>query len=176
MEYVYSSDRAVLSANSTEDGILPGEFVITVAGGGCRRATGTDGRISGLVEDFDDEHIADNPYDYRSSQDDFTYDIGMRVKWGGDEQGALLRARTPADNGTDPAANITEWDVVGIPDRSGMEGRIVEEGYTDGQGTPVTYNRSNGNFLPIGVARGNSSEVPVNDFNELTHIVRKNDL
>lgn len=171
MEYVYSSDRPVLSAPSNESGILPGEFVITVSGGGCRRATGTDSRIAGLVEDFDDEHIAENPYDYRSSQDDFTYDTGMRVKFGGDEQGALLRARTPADNGSDPAANIVEWNVVGIPDIAGFEGRIVEEGYTDGGST--VYERGAGNFLPIGVARGNSSEVPVNGFNELTHIVRK---
>lgn len=174
MEYVYESDRPVLSALSTEDGILPGEFVITVSGGGCRRATGTDSRISGLVEDFDDNHIADNEYDFRSSIDDFTYDIDDRPKFGGDEQGALLRARTPADNGSDPAANITEWDVVGIPDIAGFEGRIVEDGYTDGGAT--VYERGAGNFLPVGVARGNSSEVPVNGFNEITHIVRKNDL
>lgn len=171
MEYVYDCDRSVVSAPSNEDGILPGEFVTVVSGGGCRRATGTDDRISGVVADFDDEHIADHEHDYRDSIEDYTYDTGMRVKFGGDEQSAKMRVRTPQDNGTDPVVNIQEWDVVGIPDISGYEGRIVENQYTDDAGT--VYEIGAGNFLPVGVAYGNSSEVPISSPNELTHLIRK---
>lgn len=177
MKYAYSRDRPVLSDISNVDGILPGELVYCVSGGGLRRATGADPRMDGVVEDFADQHIADNAYDYRSSIDDFSYDTGMRVQFDGHEDGARFRALTPVDDGDgDPAPNIQEWDVVGVPDRSGMEGRLVQEGYTDGQSTPVTYNRSNGNFLAVGIARATASSVPTTSYDELTNVVRRTDL
>lgn len=170
-QYAFNCDRSTLSALSNEDGILPGELVFTVSGGGVRRATGTDGRVDGVVEDFVDAHSAQHPYDHRSDIDQFTYDTGDMVKFAGDEQNARLRVRTPADAG-DPAPNITEWSVVGIPDIVGMEGRVVEEGYSPDGGTTI-YERGAGNFTAVGVARGNADNVPATGFNDLVTVVRK---
>lgn len=170
--FAYSADRPPLSGIADEDGILPGELVFADASG-VGKATYADGRISGVVEDFADAHSADHRQDYRSGIDQFTYDTGMRVKFAGDEHNARLRVRTIDDNGTDPAANISAWDVVGIPDKASLAGRLVQEGYTDNAGT--VYDRAGGNFLPVGRARGTASSIPSNSFDDFIDIVRRVD-
>lgn len=179
-EFAFDCDRPTLSAPAGEGGIIPGELVLGVSGGGVVHATGTDSRVSGVVERFPDQRIADHPYDYRSSIDNFQYSNGDLVKYAGDEQGARLFVLTPSDNGTDPAVNITQNTVVGIPDISGFEGRVVEEGYTD-SGT-TTYDRSAGNFNAVGVAYEHSDDsitndgLPADGFDERVKIVRKTNL
>lgn len=73
----------------------------------------------------------------------------------------VVKIRTATDTGgNESAPTITDGDVVGLIDTSAgtlsstadYAGRIVEEGYTDGESTAVTYNRSNNNFIPVGVA------------------------
>jgi hypothetical protein len=91
---------------------------------------------------------------------DENYDSGQRVQYQPQEDSAVVRVRTPEDNGTDPAAAIDHKTVVGVIDAAGgtvasaaeFQGRVVEEGYTDGAGTPTTYDRSSGNFKALGVA------------------------
>lgn len=174
-DHAYSSDRPPLSGIADEDGILPGELLYADSNG-VGKATYSDGMILGVCENFADSHLAVNEYDYRSGIDQFTYDTGDRVKFGGAEDGARLKVRTIGDNGTDPAANVTEWDVVGIADKSSLAGRLVQEGYTDGASTPVTYNRSNGNLLPIGIARNTAASIPSNEYNDLVDIVYRSNL
>lgn len=91
---------------------------------------------------------------------DEVYDTDQRVQYQPFEDSAIVRIRTPEDNGTDQAPAIGHRDVVGIVDAAGgtiasaseFQGRIVQEGYTDNAGTPTTYNRSNNNFKAAGVA------------------------
>lgn len=105
--------------------------------------------------------------DYIAKEDDETTDYlykaseNDRASFGGDADRDVIKARTAEDTGGNEAApSITAGDVVGVIDTSAgtltstseYEGRVVQEGYTDGESTPVTYNRSNGNFFAIGVA------------------------
>lgn len=91
---------------------------------------------------------------------DHSYSSGQRVQFQPFEDSAIVRIRTPEDNGTDPSPTIGHKDVVGILDAAGgtiasaaeFQGRVVEEGYTDGAGTPTTYDRATGNFKAVGVA------------------------
>lgn len=175
MEYAYKADRPTLGGTvASGQSILPGELVTAAEGGGISLTAGSDGRTDGVVEDFADAHIAENQYDYRGSLDAFTYDAGMMIQFAGYEDGAYLRVKTPEDNGTDPAPNIDEWSVVGIPDIGGYEGRVVEEGYTDAGA--VTYDRAGGNFLPVGIARASSPKVPQTGFDSFTHVIVRRDL
>lgn len=183
MLYIDSADRSLLSDKVTENGVLPGELVYFQEGGGVRRATGADARVDAIVEDFADDHIASHEEDYRESIEDFTYDVsdGDSLAAGGGEDSARLRVRTPVDGGDgDPAPSIQQWSVVGIPDRAGMEGRVVQEGYTDGASTPVTYNRSNGNFNTLGIAAGSDPKTHINgsmsEFDGLIHVIARKDL
>jgi hypothetical protein len=84
------------------------------------------------------------------------YDTGQRVQYQPQEDSAVVRIRTPEDNSTDPAPAIDHKTVVGILDASALQGtaaefqgRVVEEGYTDGT---TTYDRASGNFKAVGVA------------------------
>lgn len=182
MIYIDVADRSPLGDNVSEDGMLPGELAFFASGGGMRRATGADSRVDGVIADLADDHIAEHDEDFRSGLDQFTYDSsnGDRAQAGGGEDHARLRCRTPVDGGDgDPAPTIQGWSVVGIPDRTGMEGRIVEEGYTDGQSTPVTYNRSNGNFNPVGLAMMSDSKTHgsgMSEYDGLVHVLRRVDL
>lgn len=93
-------------------------------------------------------------FHYKSSEDD-------RASFGGDADRDVIKVRSAEDTGGNEAApSISDGDVVGVIDTSAgtltstgeYKGRVVEEGYTDGESTPVTYNRSNGNFFAIGLA------------------------
>lgn len=181
MLHIDSADRAMLGDAVNEDGIRPGEFMFAVEGGGFRKATGADSRVDGIVEDFSDDHIADHEEDYRTSLADYTYDAsnGDNAAIGGAEDAARLRARTPADNGTDPAPAIQQWSVVGIPDAgSSFAGRIVEEGYTNAAAT--TFDRATGNFNVVGLAMGSDPKTHVSgsfsEYDGLIHVLYRSDL
>jgi hypothetical protein len=89
-----------------------------------------------------------------------------RVQYQPVEDSAVVRIRTPEDNGTDPAPDVNHQTVVGVVDASAVQGsagefqgRVVEEGYDDGT---TTFNRSNNNFKAIGVAyRPDQNPAPV---------------
>lgn len=174
--FVYSSDRPNLSADATED-IQPGE-IVAISGTGAALCQGSDDFGGVALGVRSGEWVADDDEDWSANYSDFVYtaadDHPMPV--GGDEDGARLRVYTAKDNGTDPAADISGWDVVGIPAAGTLTtpndshyGRLVEEGYTDGAGTPTTYSRANGNFLPIGRAIPTGA-APKNAFDELVHV------
>lgn len=125
--------------------------------------------------------VADNPLtgDQIALDEDevggFTYESAEndRVVFGGDGDRDRIKLRTAEDTGgNEPTPNITDEDVVGIIDTSAgtlsstdeYHGRIVEEGYEDGESTPTTYNRSNNNFIAIGKAyrdEGTAYDTPV---------------
>lgn len=92
----------------------------------------------------------DNSYGvFESAEDD-------RASAWGDEDGGVIKLRTLPDNGTDPAVDISNGDVVGVANVTDGDGYLVEEGYTDNGGT--TYGRSStGDFVALGVADRDSS-------------------
>lgn len=174
MLFADENDRSPQSDVVTEE-LMNGELVFAVEGGGVRKAAGTDSRIDGIVDTVSGDHIAEDPYDFRTNIEDFTYKPSEDARasfFAGGEGGAYLRVRTPTDEGY-TAPNIQQWSVVGIPDIAGYEGRLVEEGYTadpDGDGTDTTYSRSNSNFLAVGLALPASSQVPQTAFDDLFHV------
>lgn len=105
-------------------------------------------------------------FTYLASEDD-------RVNFGGDADADVIKLRTAEDTGgNEPTPSISDGDVVGFIDTSAgtlsstaeFHGRIVEEGYEDGESTPTTYNRSNSNFVAIGTAYrddGQAYDTPV---------------
>lgn len=125
------------------------------------------------------DHVAfdvdDTDHDiYKSADDD-------RVPSGGDADRDVIKALTAEDTGGNEATpDITDGDVVGIVDTSAgslsstaeYKGRVVEEGYDDGESTPTTYNRSNNNFFALGVAHRDD----VNAFDEPVRIEVRKDL
>lgn len=121
--------------------------------------------MSGEFIGDDEDSVTGVPESYKAAENDRVPALPLT-------DGDTVKARTAADNGTDPAPSIGDGDVVGVIDTSTgslasggeFEGRLVEEGYTDGGGTPTTYNRSNGNFMPLGTAYkdgGTAHDVPV---------------
>lgn len=156
--YVDQADRSYLSGVADED--IKAGVLIFDDGTGVRRLEFADGDYDGLAV-HDPEVLAAEDHDVGTTAADFTYASGDRVRYQPSEDGAILRVRTIKDNSTDPAASVSHRDVVGIVDETvatlsgsaqDFEGRIVEEGYTDGDATPTTYNRSNSNFLALGRA------------------------
>lgn len=118
--------------------------------------------------------VADNPRrgDYIAEEPDettnFLYESAEndRIPVGGDADHDVIKVRTAEDaGGNESPPDISEEAVVGVVDTSAgtlsstseYEGRIVEEGYDDGESTATTYNRSNDNFFAVGVARRDSS-------------------
>lgn len=181
-----SNDSAMVSEK-----VLPGELVRhDPADGKLRVATGADGRVDGVAAGMESAAwVAEDEDDFRTNRSDFAYypkghadadkyDGLFPVPYGGNTDEDELRLRTPTDNGTDPAPTFGPNSVVGIADSdANFAGRVVQEGYTDGASTPVTYNRSNGNFLPIGTVSSAAPEIRENDgsysaFDSLLHVDR----
>lgn len=180
--FLESYDRALKSHIAAND-VHVGEIV---ADDGTGKATPFDAAshgeddLQGVADRLHAaDHVAfdvdDNQHDvYLAAEDD-------RVPSGGDADRDVMKALTPEDAGGNEAApNITDGDVVGIIDTTAgtltstaeYQGRVVEEGYTDGESTPVTYNRSNGNFFALGVAHRDD----VNEFDEPVRIEVRKDL
>lgn len=186
MSLIYAEQRndneTTLSGLATED-IPPGDLV-TVTASGAELADANDhDRIDGIALNLEaGDHIARHPLDYEADVDDFVYQPAGnkdshdllpneddRVPVGGRFDGAAVYPRTVADtSGSLTAPSINYGDVVGVVDTSVGDapndpGAVVEEGYTNGA---TTFNRSNGNFLPLGRARGieGGSSYPVTSF------------
>lgn len=110
------------------------------------------------------DYIAAEPdettdWTYSSSDDE-------RASFGGSADRDVIKARTAEDpGGNESAPSISDGDVVGVVDTSAgslsstteYEGRVVEEGYDDGESTATTYNRTNDNFYAVGIAHRDSS-------------------
>lgn len=135
-------------------------------------ATATDG-VDGVALGLSTlEWVAEESYDWRDNPkgdllQNFTYtknDDHPMPYADLTEDGQRLRLRLPEKGGTAP--NVTQRDILGVTDL--YEGRLVQEGYSDG-GT--TYSRQKGNFVPVGFARGTAPTVPVNQFDELVHVI-----
>lgn len=168
--YVEQADRSPHSGVANED-IYAGELVhddgdgVNVltyaatdedAGGhiGLARYDGQAFAREHEDEEREDKYVAGDPQRERVQYQPF-------------EDSAVVRIRTPEDNGTDPAPDINHKTVVGVLDdgstvasASEFQGRVVQEGYTDDAAT--TYDRSSGNFKAVGVAyRPDQNPAPV---------------
>jgi hypothetical protein len=149
--YIESKDRPAQSgiANAA---VVAGELVFD-DGSGVDPMEFADGDFSGVAE-YSEEFLSADDIDAIADEE---YQTGDRVIYGGAEDAAVIKVRTPEDNSTDPAPSIGHGDIVGVVDETStvasaaeFEGRVVQEGYTDDAAT--TYNRGNSNFLAIGRA------------------------
>lgn len=176
----------ILSESSYKSGVANedidvGELVFNLDTGGVRRADGSDARIDGVAVfpktgDAISEDEDDATYGvYVASEDD-------RVAYGANTQSDRFNALTIEDGGQgNSAPSIEHGTVVGLVDPTnadapdGVKGRVVEEGYSadiDGDGAATTFNRSNGNFLPLGLAYKDSAT----SFDTLVEVERRTDL
>lgn len=149
--YVEQADRSPQSGVANES-IYAGELIHD-DGDGADVLTFADGAKKAGLARYDAEAMA---AEWEEDIVEEVYDAGQRVQYQPLEDSAILRIRTPEDNGTDPAVSVSHRDVVGIVDASALQGsaaeyqgRVVEEGYDDGT---TTFNRSNDNFKAAGVA------------------------
>ena len=157
--YVEQADRSPRSAVANES-IYAGELVHDDGDGlDVLTYAETDEDAGGHVglARYDTEAMA---AEWDEDIVDESYATDQRCQYHPFEGSARVRIRTPEDNGTDPAPSIDHQTVVGVIDAAGgtassaseFQGRVVEEGYTDGAGTPTTYDRSSDNFKAVGVA------------------------
>lgn len=149
--YVEQADRSPQSGVANES-IYAGELVHD-DGDGVDGYVFADGVENVALARYDAQQMA---AEWEEDIVEEVYDAGQRVQYQPLEDSAILRIRTPEDNGTDPAVSIGHRNVVGVVDASALQGsaeeyqsRIVEEGYDDGT---TTFNRSNSNFKAIGRA------------------------
>lgn len=154
--YVEQADRSPQSAVANET-IYAGELVHD-DGDGLNVLTyaATDEDAGGHVglARYDAEAMA---AEWEEDIVDESYATDQRAQYQPFEDSAVVRIRTPEDNGTDPAPAIDHKTVVGVLDDGStvdsaaeFQGRIVQEGYTDNAAT--TYDRGSGNFKAVGVA------------------------
>jgi len=154
--YVEQADRSPQSAVANET-IYAGELVHD-DGDGLNALTyaATDEDAGGHVglARYDAEAMA---AEWEEDIVDESYATDQRAQYQPFEDSAVVRIRTPEDNGTDPAPAIDHKTVVGVLDDGStvdsaaeFQGRVVEEGYTDNAAT--TYDRGSGNFKAVGVA------------------------
>jgi len=156
--YVESADRPYHSGIAQED-IHVGTIVSKTGAGQVNLTDDVDTAADGLAtaprrgEYIADEADETTTFKYLASEN-------ARVPYADlDEAGAVLKARTISDNGTDPAPSISDGDVVGVAHKAdgAFRGRLVEEGYTDNGA--VTYDSGSSNFTVVGETyRDDSSE------------------
>lgn len=150
--YTESIDRPYHSKLAGED-IHVGTLVHENGSGAFRRAEATDNRIDYLAAKvrrgdyiaFDeDDDLSD--FDYNSADND-------RVPAQPLVDGDVIKVHVADDNGTDPAPDISNDDVVGIAGVGGaeFEGRVVQEGYTADDATEYSESGA-GDFLKLGKA------------------------
>lgn len=159
--YVEQADRSPHSGLANES-IYAGELVSDEGAGVSVLTFGDSGEGAGLAR-FDAEAMAAEDYDEVVEE---VYDTDQRVQYQPFEDSAVVRIRTPEDNGTDPAPDIGHQNVVGIVDASALQGtadefqgRVVQEGYSDGT---TTFDRASDNFKAVGVAyRPDQNPAPV---------------
>lgn len=155
--YVEQSDRAYQSGLADE-ALKAGELVYDDGEGVAAYQYG-DGFLDGLLL-YDAEFMAAEDEDAISDE---TLEVGDRAKYAPLEGALIGHVRTvpESNSGVTSAPSIGHGDVVGVVDSTvgdasaDMDGRIVEEGYTNDENddtTSTTFNRSNGNFVAIGEA------------------------
>lgn len=175
--YIESADRPAQSGVANE--AIKAGTLVKDDGAGVTLATFSDGDVDGVAE-YSEEVLSARDIDDIADE---TYDTGERVIFGGNADGDVIKVRTAGDTGgNESAPSIGHRDVVGLIDTSAgtlsstaeYEGRIVQEGYTDGEGTPTTYNRSNGNFIAIGRAYRPAKQNgdTVSEFDQPVRVVR----
>lgn len=158
--YVESADRPYQSRIAAED-VHVGTLVNENGSDNYERTNGADhSAIEALAtaprrgDYIAKEADETTDFKYLASEDDRVPALPLADR-------DVVKVRTAEDTGgNESAPSISDGDVVGVIDTSAgtltstaeYEGRIVEEGYTDGESTPTTYNRTNSNFLPLGVA------------------------
>jgi len=153
--YVEQADRSPLSGIVNE--VITAGELISDTGSGVDKLTFADsGDGAGLARYDATAFARDYDDDIRSPQYEPNDPQRERAQYQPLEDSAIVKIRTPEDNGTDPAPAIGHKTTVGIVDASALQGsadeyqgRIVEEGYDDGT---TTFNRSNNNFKAVGVA------------------------
>jgi hypothetical protein len=153
--YVEQADRSPQSG--VVDEIITAGELISDAGTGVSKLVFADGGENAGLARYDGTAFArDYADDARQPQYEPDDPQRERAQYQPFEDSAVVKIRTPEDNGTDPAPAIGHKTTVGIVDASALqgsadeyEGRIVEEGYDDGT---TTFNRSNSNFKAVGVA------------------------
>lgn len=155
--YTESVDRPYTSGLVSED-VDVGTLAADDGSGGIRRAEATDNRIDYLAAKHRrGDFIA---YDEDDDLTSFTYESADndRAPLQPLVDGDVIKAHTAQDNGTDPAADISNKDIVGIAGVGGteFEGRLVESGYTDDAGT-VYSEAGAGDFLKLGKAYRDSA-------------------
>lgn len=159
--YVDETDRSARSGPVNEP--IP-------IGTACTRVAGSVELLDG-TDNTDFDGVADSPRrgeyiaEEADESSDFTYQpasaktedsrggvIADRAPLRGSADGDVIRIKTPTDNGTDPAPNISDGDVVGVAAAgTAFEGRIVQEGYTANDGTEYSESGA-GTFIPLGEA------------------------
>lgn len=146
--YINQADRSLKSALATEK--IPLGAAVVVDNDGARLATSSDPRFDGVADNpqnadwIADEWDEETDYAYNPTGNEYSATGADRVAYGGNEDAALIRVLSASD---DVSANHNT--VMGVGPTAG---KVVEEGYTTtgSDGSTTTYNRENGNFLPIG--------------------------
>lgn len=133
------------------ESIVEGEFITQLAGGDFRRFDPANDTIPhGIVVHYPEgDAIAEHDEDYFANYDDlWTYNEGENFYYQPLASVDEIRPRSLSDNGTDPAPDFDEGDVVGVVTIN-TETEVVQSGYTDNGGT--TYSESGaGDFVAIG--------------------------
>lgn len=158
--YIESYDRPPESAIVAED-IRTGEGLVVNTNGKAEQFDGSTHTLGDFVGVADNPFTGDQIREHEEDDEDFeVYDVADddRVTYGGDADRDRIRIRTAGDTGgNEPTPDVSHKDVVGFIDTSAgtlsstaeYEGRIVGEGYSDGDAT--TYSRANDNFVALGV-------------------------
>jgi len=178
--YVQGHPEGSLDSELASENVAQGDLIARLSGGGVEVADASShDSVDGIAMNLEaGDNIADHEYDYLADRRDFVYkpsgnkdtddllpNTDDRVPIGGQKATAEPIPATIQDNGTDPAPSITKNDVVGVAavganEQGEIQGRVVQEGYTDNGGT--TYGTgSAGDFIPVGYA-----DEPVSSFDE----------
>lgn len=175
--YIESADRPAQSGIANE--AIKAGTLVRDTGAGVDLATYSDGDFDGVAE-YSEEFLSAEDEDAIADE---TYEVGDRVIYGGNEDAAVIKARTITEStdGVTSAPSISHGDVVGLADQSDAnaptsDGRIVEEGYSndeDDDSTSTTFDRATGNFIAVGRAYrpGKQNGDTVSDYDEPVRIV-----
>jgi len=158
--YIESADRPPESAVVSED-IDTGEALVKNGSGKAERFDGSAHTLGDFVGVADNPFTGDQIREHGEDDESFeVYDVADddRVTYGGDADRDRIRIKSAeATGGNEPTPSASDGTVVGFVDTGAgtlsstdeYRGRVVEEGYSDGDAT--TYNRSNDNFVALGV-------------------------
>lgn len=175
---IAAHDLPVQYQDTAKERILTQELVYMDADG-IRKAEAADERVDGIPRLV---HSGGGMRPDETSDQPYRYDDGDDIQYVTLQHGGNYKVRTPEDDGTNPAANVSHGEVVGLAavGAAEHEGRIVQEGYTDNGGT--TYGRdSTGDFVALGVAHiqpdvNDAGARNVNAYDESVEFIHRTDL